>query len=110
VWMAAAVGVTLGIGRYGLGVATTIGVLAAIRLLMPLSSLLARSGVDAELRLRCPADGLREVAIVAYLRGFEVENLRCECDGAEAEISFGYRSRDPRTAAMLDGLRERVAR
>lgn len=110
IWVSAAIGILLGIGSYGLALATTALVLCAIRLLLPVSSYLSRRGTDRSLQVDIHGDALLVAEIMAYLQGYDLRELTFERRTWGAVVSFRYRSRDPHLASMLTGLRERLGR
>lgn len=108
IWVAAGIGLCVGVGFPTLGVGITLLVLAVLVVMDPLREFLSRRGEEMRLRLVIPNDGLVLRRLWTLLQSNEIpeRDIRIEPLDDELLVDFTYRARRGGRHHLLDELAE----
>jgi len=106
IWVAAAIGMMVGLDRHALALITTIAVLGVLRIGDLIGSLLYRGGTWVELRVTCHGDGLRLHRALAILTSHGVEIQRVVEGRDCSDIAARYPLNPEQNQAMLESLQD----
>lgn len=106
IWAAAGIGLLVGIDRYGLALAMSIGLSAILLLLMPISTALNRRGTWKTLRLFCTGDAIDLQLVLSILGQHVTEVQEVQRVDGGIRIRARYRSMAREDFRMLSDLRQ----
>lgn len=106
IWVAAAIGLLIGIDRFALAVSITLMVTAVLHAMAPLSRWVNRSGTWYRMPLRCDGDEIDAQVLLSVLRQHAVEVDEIVRDDSHLELQVRFRSNKREDALLFRELRD----